>query len=412
MTDRAGANLKWDIDDTFTVRAAYRYQKDERSLVNANNWIEPGGTYDQYLSKWAPNIYTNQGGYMFVDAKFKTASVEHKLTAGYSAYTYGYQMHQDNAANTYFTGLTFDDPYRSEPVWSAYGTKAMYSPLSMAFKNWIIGDDIKFNEKWSAMVGMNHTVIQDSSTYVGWDPSRYDKSANTPTVSLIYKPAAWISTYATYMESLEEGTMVGDGYTNAGAILEPMVSKQYEVGAKATVGGMLFTAALFQIDKANQYSNNASPISTYVQDGREIHKGIELTASGKVSDHLTLLGGVTLMDNYVDKTNDPTLVDKNPTDVANHMAKIYAEYSFPSVKGLTLNGGVYWIGKQFGNSLNTDVIPAYAVGDIGLRYETTMHGTPVIYRLNVTNITNKSYWSNSSQIGEPRTVVFSSQFKF
>jgi iron complex outermembrane receptor protein len=414
-SNRAGASMKWDISDSFNIRAGYRYQQDERSMIAADNILHADGTYTQELNLWAPNIYTNQGGYLFFDTKFKTGSIEHKLTTGYSYVTENCQMHPDNSAwYTVPFDLSFSNPYisASSVTWPARGTLPLYSPIQSSFKNVMIGDNVKFNEKWSAMLGLNRTTIYDYSGYQGWDSSTYNKTATTPTVSFIYKPESWLSTYATYMESLEEGTIVGDGYTNAGAILPPMVSKQYEVGAKATVGGTLLTAALFQIDKANQYSNKATPLPTYVQDGRDIHKGIELTISGKVNDKLTLLGGVTLMDCYVNQTNNPSLVGKRPTDIANQMAKIYAEYSVPSIKRLTLTGGIYWIGNQYSDTMNTELLPTYAIGDIGLRYETRVNGTPVTYRLNVTNVTNKNYWLNSYQVGEPRTVSLSAQMKF
>jgi len=43
---------------------------------------------------------------------------------------------------------------------------------------------------------------------------------------------------------------------------------------------MLLTGALFQINKANQYAqSNSNGTLTYVQSGRQINKGIELTAT-------------------------------------------------------------------------------------------------------------------------------------
>jgi iron complex outermembrane receptor protein len=411
-TNRAGANIKWDLNDNLKVRAAYQYQQDNRTLRNVSNTLQANGTYNQAPTMWAENLFTNQGYYFYVDDHFQTGSVDNKLTVGYSAYTYWNTLHQNNASNpAAFTGLTFADPYRAQPVWPVYGTLPMYTPVRQDYKNWIIGDDLKFNEKWSAMAGINHSTIHTSSAYAGSIATNYDKSANTPTLSLIYKPTSWLSTYATYMESLEQGTIVGLGYTNTGAILEPLVDKQYEVGVKANAGGVLFTGALFKINKANQYSNLATPIPTYVQDGLQVNQGIELTATGKVNDHLTLLGGVTFMSCKVENTNIPALAGKRPTNVANQMAKIYAEYSMPSVRGLTLTGGIYWTGKQYADTVNTDELPAYAIVDIGLRYETKAGGTPVIYRLNVDNVTNKSYWMNSSSVGEPRTIALSAEFK-
>ena len=53
--------------------------------------------------------------------------------------------------------------------------------------------------------------------------------------------------------------------------------------------------ALFDINKANQYAQyNGNGTYTETQSGREDHKGIEFTATGKATEELTLFGGLTL----------------------------------------------------------------------------------------------------------------------
>jgi iron complex outermembrane receptor protein len=247
--------------------------------------------------------------------------------------------------------------------------------------------------------------------------SHFDKSRVTPTASLIYKPVPWISTYASYIESLLPGTIVPTTgsvtYTNAGQMLPPIVSEQYEVGAKATLGGLLLTGALFYIDETNQYaSTNADGTQTYKQDGRVIHDGVEFTATGKATANLTLFGGLTLMDCKVDRTSSPVLEDKTPTNVAEQMAKLYAEYAVPWVRGLTLTGGVYYTGTFYGDAMNTDKLPSVITGDVGARYTTTVFEKPVILRLNAMNVTNQSYWISTYYTGAPRTIAFSVQMKF
>ncbi|WP_348625831.1 hypothetical protein [Methylosinus sp. LW3] len=51
-------------------------------------------------------------------------------------------------------------------------------------------------------------------------------------------------------------------------------------------------------------------------------------------------------------------------------------------------------------------------GDIGLRYETRIFDTETIWRLDVTNIANASYWQQTEMLGAPRTVAFSATAKF
>ncbi len=79
------------------------------------------------------------------------------------------------------------------------------------------------------------------------------------------------------------------GDSNRGEVLPPLVSKQYEVGAKYDINpNLLLSTALFRIEKANQYSDLATPIPSYVQDGLQVHNGVELVLdreSNRQSDH-------------------------------------------------------------------------------------------------------------------------------
>nr|WP_256388649.1 MULTISPECIES: TonB-dependent receptor [unclassified Methylosinus] len=100
------------------------------------------------------------------------------------------------------------------------------------------------------------------------------------------------------------------------------------------------------------------------------------------------------------------------------MGKLYVEYRLPFVQGLTLTGGFNYVGPQVGNVFApTNVraiewLPSYVTGDIGLRYETRIFDTETIWRLDVTNIANASYWQQTEMLGAPRTVAFSATAKF
>ncbi|MCG3718746.1 TonB-dependent receptor, partial [Aliarcobacter butzleri] len=233
----------------------------------------------------------------------------------------------------------------------------------------------------------------------------------TPSVSLIFKPFEDLTTYVTYMESLENGTTVGDLYSNAGEIFDPYVSKQYEVGTKYSVSeNLLLSSALFRIEKANSYEEQTTPKPTLTQDGLEIHQGLELTATGKVTDNLTIVGGGTIMNLEIDKAKENQ--GKKPPEVASKMAKLYAEYDIFAVKGLTVTGGAYYTGESYRDGANTDIIPSYTVYDGGLRYKTKLDKYPTTFIMNVTNLTDKKYWRSSTSFGEPRNLAFSMKMEF
>lgn len=161
---------------------------------------------------------------------------------------------------------------------------------------------------------------------------------------------------------------------------------------------------------------------TIDQNGRQEHKGIELTATGKISNRLTVYGGGTFVDATVKKTNTPHDQGRRPAAVANRKLSMYAEYRVRKLNGIYLTGGFSHVGSI--NLKDTETIsghridvPSYTVVDAGLRYETRFDGSPLIARLSVSNVTNKHYWivgaiGNSFMLGAPRTVSFSLTRKF
>ena len=118
------------------------------------------------------------------------------------------------------------------------------------------------------------------------------------------------------------------------------------------------------------------------------------------------------MDIGVEKSNNPALEGKKPTNAASRMGKIYAEYALPWIPGLSLTGGIYYTGEKYANVANTDKIPSYTLYDIGARYSTRLYDKSLIVRLNVINLTGKDYWQNANYLGIPRTIAFSASMNF
>jgi iron complex outermembrane receptor protein len=61
--------------------------------------------------------------------------------------------------------------------------------------------------------------------------------------------------------------------------------------------------------------------------------------------------------------------------------------------------------------MNTQKLSGATITDIGVRYQTKTAGTPVIYRLYISNLLNKNYWMSGSFVGDPRTISLSAQMK-
>ncbi|MCG3672409.1 TonB-dependent receptor [Aliarcobacter butzleri] len=416
--DRVMTSLKWDINEIFTLRSSLIYETSDREIPgDAFAYTRADGLYDASLYR-APKGgqgFDSYAGNIYLDSKFETFGVNHLLTTGYSETYMKYKRDRNwNAGGGYWlTGKTLEEIKNTIIPANPNPHGGRVANWKTQYKNILIGDDIVFNDQWSALVGANYATAISTSYDNGVKDSKYDKSELTPTLSLMYKPFEDLTTYITYIESLEAGEPVGEDYKNEGEILDPYKSKQYEVGAKYSLNeNILLTSALFRIEKSNSYEVDTTPKPTLTQDGEQIHQGMELTVTGKVTDDLTLFGGGTLMDIKVEKADNPAIEGKKPTNAASKMAKLYAEYNLPFISGLTVTAGAYYTGEKYGNRLNTDKIPSYTLYDAGLRYKTKLDKYPTTFLLNVSNLTGEDYWASSNYLGDPRSVAVSMKMEF
>ncbi|MFX4230892.1 TonB-dependent receptor [Aliarcobacter butzleri] len=417
-------DIRYDINDIFTLRTnlfyeEMKYRGDYSELLVKGGIVK--GNYSSYLAQSAWSKSKNYGANLFLDSKFDTGSISHTLTMGYSLNSYkSYTSSDQWAYYDFIDDISLNDLKNlsnpDDSLWTnKVGTQPRKPGSKTQYKNILIGDDIVFNEQWSALVGVNYaTTIQKSYRA----NTKYDESEFTPTLSLMYKPFEDLTTYTTYIESLEQGTIVGNIYENENEILDPYVSKQYEIGAKYSIldDKLLLTSALFRIEKANSYADNSTVATfgkpTLTQDGEQIHQGIEIGITGKVTDNFTLMGGVTLMDLGVEKHSNKAIEGKKPTNSATKMAKLFTEYQIPYINGLFVNAGAYYTGKSYADEANTDVLASYTLYDLGLRYKTKIDKYPTTFNFNIQNLTDEVYWASNFELGDPRSVAFSMKMEF
>ncbi|MFW2586142.1 TonB-dependent siderophore receptor [Aliarcobacter butzleri] len=413
--DRLGFKSLWQINDNVKLRTGYIHLDHENDMNMPYVYDNYDGTYRlNYYRTW-PHTSTTQGAYVYTDIDFDTFGVEHTLTIGGS----GNKTKSKSIDGAYEWDIvgnyTLNELNNAlEPIYRGSSDNKKYVSGRNEKTNLMIGDDIRFNDQWSALVGFNYAKTEEKNYSINGDRTGgYDADEVTPSVSLIFKPFEDLTTYVTYMESLENGLKVEcANCNNNGSVLDPYVSKQYEAGAKYSVSeNLLLSSALFRIEKANRYDKDLpSGMKEVTQDGLEIHEGLELTATGKVTDNLTIVGGGTIMNLEIDKAASNE--GKKPADTASKMAKLYAEYDISAVKGLTVTGGAYYTGESYRDGANTDIIPSYTVYDGGLRYKTKLDKYPTTFIMNVTNLTDKKYWRSSTSFGEPRNLAFSMKMEF
>ena len=429
--------MNWEVTDWLQVRAGYNYRHNETEYLRpgAISFVtDASGTFYDRLSMnqttaQAPGFNTHSYG-LYSTAKAETFGLKHTVTLGSNGYRLNtlYGVFRNPITGTESTasqalGTTYFFPYgdwksindfslRQFNLWRNYTGSRRKTSVQENY-NIMIGDEIKITDQWTIFAGINRSAIKAKNyNLAGVTTSKYDDSAWTPTFSVMYKPIPNATFYATYIEALEQGTTVAAGYDNAGEVLKPMKSEQYEAGIKYEIpNGALLSLALFQIDKALAYSPAGLNQGTLGYDGRQVHTGIEVGVQGRLWNHLTLMGGFTYLDPQIKKTNNATILGKEPMGTPNWIAKTYAELDIPWVDGLVLTGGAYYNGSAWCDSANTYSYPGYVIVDLGTRYKTNIYGVGTTFRLNVGNITNTKNWTYARS-ATARSVVLSVSTSF
>jgi iron complex outermembrane recepter protein len=255
----------------------------------------------------------------------------------------------------------------------------------------------------------------------------YKESAWTPVFGIVVKPVEGLSLYANRIEALVQGSTAPASGTdangnalpvsNAGEVLPPFVSEQYEIGGKLSLGRIDLSLALFQIDRETAILRPDPDQSGFLEFGPfgiQRNRGIEFTLAGELSAGLRLIAGGSVIDAKLRRTQNGVNEGNDAVGVPEYLLNANLEWDVPFAPALTLTGRVVHTGKQAANIDNTLHLDAWTRLDIGARYVALAGGRPLTLRLNVDNIFDEDYWASAFDsfrpdllLGTPRTFKVS-----
>ena len=256
----------------------------------------------------------------------------------------------------------------------------------------LVSDIMSFGERWSVMLGGRQADVTTYDADNEEIPGRRDLKVHTRGCVDVQASSPGSLIYANYAEGLEPGGTAPDTASNAGQIMSPLVTSQYEIGAKLQTVGMTFTAAIFDMQKPLQVTDASN---VFVQDGNQVHKGVEVLATGLVTRDLRIVAGAMFLDSEQQNTGNPATDGKQVPGVPQWTANVFLDYAIRAVPGLFVNFGAYYTDKQYFDLQNFQSIPAWVRFDIGARYETVIGGKSTSFLLAVENVANESYFGKA-----------------
>ncbi|WP_442113083.1 TonB-dependent siderophore receptor [Pseudomonas sp. NUPR-001] len=381
-------------------------------------YFSSAGDYDIYDYRSPDDTRRTDEVQAALNGHFEAMSLNHELTVGTSAQRR--TLDQRPYFNEWLgSGNIYQPTPALPPSEKAVGpsTRRLDSRQYGLFAS----DRISFNEQWQTVLGARLVRLDEKTFDENGDPGRHTRDYQLlPNAALIYKPRPDISVYTRYSKGISSGGTAPWFASNSAEILAPTLSHQLEVGIKRDWQRMSLSAALFQLRQAYQYSRpDGAGHFTYVQQGQQKNIGLELGASGWLTERLQINASAAAIRARVKNSGTADYEGHQALNVPNLRAAVQADYSLP-INGLALLGGARYSASKYANQAGNVEVGSYAVFDLGSRYSTKIGGYDTTLRLMVDNVFDKRYWRDAGEYlgdgylfqGAPRTARVSASVSF
>jgi catecholate siderophore receptor len=393
----ATASLEHATRGGLSIRNRFRfadydkfYQNSFSGAVNAAGTEVNLSAYNQTLGR--RNLF-NQTDLVFDAA---TGAVRHTLLVGAEV---GRQQTESYRETGYYNNTTtsfavpFDQPTVATPITFRQSATDADNRTRATVAGVYLQDQLALTEWMQAIVGLrfDRFDIDFHNNRTGQELGRTDDLIS-PRAGLVLKPAEPVSLYGSVSVSYlpSSGDQFGS-LTATTETLEPEQFTNYEAGAKWDVRpGLALTAALFRLDRTNTSAPDPNDASRIVQTGSQRTTGVELGASGNVTDAWQVAGGFSAQRAKIVSTTSAAKAGARVPLVPSRTLSLWNRYQLLPALGVGV--GVVHQTDMFAAIDNTVTLPGFtrADGAVFVRL------TPVIgAQLNVENLFDKRYYATS-----------------
>jgi catecholate siderophore receptor len=413
-SDLATVKIERDFNDAVTVRNQLRFGYSSRdSMATPPRFANNTSTaINREMRSWIAEdrAVDNQTD---MRARFSTGKIGHSLVTGL-ALTYENNQRQNRTAPNSPTTLLNPNPDDVYPgmvtLDPRFGDLTGKSVALYAF------DTVKLSKYVELNGGLRFDRFDvDGVTLAntGLVPTaRLDEMVSWR-AGVVVKPKEEGSIYASYATSLSP-SLEGLSYNTANTAIEPEKTYNLEFGSKWDLveERLSVNAAIFRVEKTNARTPGILPGDpAQVLQGRQRIQGIELGASGGITRALRVFGAYTLLDSEIVESNTPAELGRRFQNTPRNSFNVWTTYLLPH--RITLGGGPRFVGRRFGNNINTRQVDAYWLLDAMASFPVSKH---LDLRVNLYNLTNDYYFDRLGGghlvPGAGRSVLVSAGFRF
>lgn len=406
-----GTGLRWQLAQDWKFSFDLGHSENTRDFLA--DWFYPTN------AQWDYDVFMNDSrsfgkfdhAQALLQGSFETGPLQHEIVAG-AAWQ---REARDANANQVWRRIGASNLYAPTALgYVSQMVPAMYRSAEFTQASLFLSDTISFNPQWSLLAGARYTDYrQRGFSAAGAVTARYDASPVSPTFALMWRPLDNTTVYASYVESLEQGATVGPTYANANAVLDPLTSKQYEVGIKSEGRNWQASAAAFDVERGAAYGNAGN---VYVQDGVTRYRGLDSALRWNIDARWSVDASATWLESARYQEGSAAIEGNRAEGAPRLQAAVQLAWRNPGALDIGAYGAVrYGSGVQI-DAANRHALPSWTVFDLGASWRTRVGETPLTLRAALENIADRRYaqyvQSTFFYPGTPRSLALNLQLDF
>jgi catecholate siderophore receptor len=339
--DAGTAKVERNVNDSLLLRNQFRYANYHRDVRITEARVVAGVTLATPLDSIAVNrnqisvlsdetLLLNQSDAIM---RFKTGGLKHSIVAGVEAgretsdpTRLAYPTGTAANPNTNLLHPNTNDQFTATPTVSSNVTTTSYTAAVYAY------DTVDLTSKLELSGGVRFDYFDtDFQQFVApvASLSRTDRMPNWR-AAVVYKPSSKGSIYFTYGTSANpsaEALSLSAGTVNT----EPEKNRTFEFGSKWELSRRInVRGAVFRTEKTNAREPDPLNSAVNVVTGKQRVDGIEVSFSGRLTNHWQMLASYALMDSrLVDSLAFPTAIGARLANVPRNTLNMWSTYEFP-----------------------------------------------------------------------------------
>lgn len=460
QADILTARVEHDISSTLHLKNTTRYSKTSNDYLVTQPDDSKGNIYNGLVYRRANTRKSDTTGIQNqteLFGEFTTGSLKHHFSVGLefsqekgTSDTYQVQNGLATTCSAAFIAnyncTSLYNPNPGDP-WKGYiGLTNRPKDAKNDTYSVYAFDTIDLNSQWSINGGIRYDNYRATSKQAAYAAIPAGSSPTGATIAavaatnfenkssffnyqagIVFKPVENGSIYVSYSTSSDpaglsanEGT--ADAANGGGNIslgnqnLAPERSKSYELGTKWDLlnKDLSLTAAIFRTEKTNGRVTMAD--GTTQLAGNYKVDGVELGIAGKLTSKWSVFGGYTYMKSKIvsngNVATSAAYVGNQFANIPTQSASLWTTYDV--LPKLTIGGGMYYMGKVFGNVANTKWVPSYTRIDAMASYVIDKNMT---LQLNLQNLNDKVYYNQAytahyASIAPGRSAILALNVKY